>query len=73
MGLKYGRGGFAFPVPLVTLAGYLAPFFTLGRKSQVRYGFHFVLGGDGGVPEPDEVVPGCGEEMRASVIGGNGR
>lgn len=25
------------------------------------------------VPEPDEVVPGCSEEMGASVIGGNGR
>ena len=72
MGLENGRGCFAFSAPLVSLASDLAPFFAVGRGSQVGCGCDFVLGGDGGVPEADEVIPGCGEEMGASVVGGNG-
>ena len=73
MRLENGRGCFAFSAPLVSLASGLAPFFAVGRGNQVGRGCDFVLGGDGGVPEADEVIPGCGEEMGAGVVGGNGR
>ena len=72
MGLEYRRRSFTFPAPLVSLAGDLAPFFAVGRGGEVGCRCNFVLGRDRSVPEADKMVPGCGEDMGAGVVGRDG-
>ena len=62
MGLEDGRGALRFSRASPALPAILPRFFAVGG-SWVECGCDFVSGGDDGIPEADEVVPGCGKQV----------